>query len=68
MPAVRARCLRRSCSSDSRRAPHAICLLLIYLVLRARLNNFIQVDTREREAVALRRALAVLEEGRPAAV
>lgn len=42
-------------------APHAICLLLIYLVLRARLNNFIQVDTREREAVALRRALAVLE-------
>lgn len=42
-------------------APHAICLLLLYLTLRARLNNFVQVDTREREAVALRRALAVLE-------
>jgi len=43
--------------------PHAACLLLVYLTLRARMQSFAQQDMHRREAVALRHACAVLRSG-----
>jgi hypothetical protein len=43
--------------------PHLVCLLLVYLTLRARMQSFAAEDVIKREAVGLRHACAVLRRG-----
>ena len=43
--------------------PRLVCLLLVYLTPRARMQSFAAEDVIKREAVGLRHACAVLRRG-----